>query len=124
MPNEYDPIVDNWYSHTDKGQLFTVVDVGEDSVNIQHFDGDLEEITLSTWRDMDIELSEEPENWAGAMDIAEADDFGTEITDTKADDWSEPLQEYRQVKQEGAPISPTDDWAEGTIEEEPMEGEI
>ena len=63
MPNEYDPIVNNWYTHKDKGQLFTIVDVGEDSIDIQYIDGDLEEISFSTWRNMDIELGEEPENW-------------------------------------------------------------
>jgi hypothetical protein len=123
MPTENDPIVDNWYSHLDKGQLFTVIDVSEDSVDIQYFDGDLEEMSLSAWYDMNIELSAEPENWSGAMDIAETDDYGTEITDTKAGDWSEPAQEYRQPGQEGAPTSPADDWGEGNIEEEPMEGE-
>jgi len=63
MPNEYDPIVNNWDTHKDKGQLFTIVDVGEDSIDIQYIDGDLEEISFSTWRNMDIELGEEPENW-------------------------------------------------------------
>jgi hypothetical protein len=123
MPTENDPIVDNWYSHLDKGQLFTVVDVGEDSVDIQYFDGDLEEISLSDWYAMNIELSAEPENWSGAMDIGEKDDYGTEITDTKSSDWSEPAQEYRQPGQEGAPTNPADDWGEGNIEEEPLEGE-
>jgi hypothetical protein len=123
MPTENDPIVDNWYSHLDKGQLFTVVDVSEDSVDIQYFDGDLEEISLDAWYGMNIELSAEPENWSGAMDIAEKDDYGTEITDTGARDWSEPLQEHRQPGQEGAPTNPADDWGEGNIEEEPLEGE-
>ena len=98
MPTEIDPIVDNWYNHLDKGQRFYVVAVDEDSgtVEIQHFDGDVEEIDLKEWYEMNIELGEEPENWAGAMDIGEKDDFGTEITDTQPVDWSEPLQQFRK----------------------------
>lgn len=124
MPTEYDPIVDNWYSHLDKGRLFMVVDTGEDSVDIQYFDGDLEEMSLSAWYGMNIELSAEPENWSGAMDIAEKDDYGTEVTDTKASDWSEPLQEFRPARKEAASDSSSaDDWGEGNVEEEPMEEE-
>lgn len=116
MPTEYDPIVDNWYSHLDKGQLFMVVNVDKDSVDIQYFDGDLEEVSLATWYGMNIELSAEPENWSGAMDIAETDDYGTEITDTRASDWSEPAREYRQTGQGDNPAIPTDDWEEGNTE--------
>lgn len=98
MPNELDPVIDQWYAHLDKGQRFYVVAVDdeENTVDIQHFDGDLEELSLEEWRDLDIELSEEPENWTGALDIAEQDDLGTEITDTNAEDWAEPGEEYRR----------------------------
>lgn len=123
MSNEYDPIVDNWYSHLDKGQLFTVVAISEDSVNIQHFDGDLEELSLRAWRNMNIELSDAPENWSGALDIDEPDDYGTEISDTKPEDWSAPLQEFRQDEEPALPLTTADDWGEGHIEEEPLEGE-
>lgn len=123
MPSEYDPIVDNWYTHLGKGQLFMVVDVGDDSVDIQYFNGELEEISLSAWHDMNIELSAEPENWSGSMDIAERDDYGTEITDTRDSDWSEPAREYRLAGEQDASATPTDDWGEGHIKEEPLEGE-
>jgi hypothetical protein len=98
MPNDLDPVIDQWYAHLDKGQRFYVVAVNDDenTVDIQHFDGDLEELSLEEWHDLDIELSEEPENWTGALDIAEKDDLGTEITDTNEEDWSEPGEEYRR----------------------------
>ena len=54
MPTESDPIVGNWYEHTDKGQKFEVVSLDEDNgaISIQYFDGDLDEIDLdaSVWR--------------------------------------------------------------------------
>ncbi len=99
MPNELDPQVDQWYAHLDKGQRFYVTAINEDenTVDIQHFDGDIEELSQDEWRDLDIELSEEPENWSGALDIAEQDDLGTEVTDTSTDDWSEPGEDFRRT---------------------------
>jgi hypothetical protein len=67
----------------------------ENTVDIQHFDGDLEELSLDEWRDLKIVLSEEPENWSGALDIAEQDDLGTGVTDTRPDDWTEPGEDFR-----------------------------
>ena len=98
MPNELDPCIDQWYAHLDKGQRFYVTNVNEeqDTVELQHFDGDIEEIGLDEWRSLKIELSEEPENWAGALDIAENDDLGTGVTDTNPDDWTEPGEDFRR----------------------------
>ena len=95
MRHELDPVVDQWYMHRDKGQRFVViaVDENENMIEIQHFDGDIEEFSLDEWYDLNIELCEEPENWSGALDIGETDDLGTEVTDTTEDDWMEPLEE-------------------------------
>lgn len=98
MPTEADPVVQNWYLHLDKGQRFVVVAVDQDegSVEIQHFDGSLEEFTLDNWYQLDIEPAAEPENWSGALDIGDRDDLGTEITDTSGQDWNEPLTEIQR----------------------------
>ncbi|MDF9392366.1 MULTISPECIES: DUF6763 family protein [Methylococcus] len=121
MNSEADPIVGNWYRHLDKGQSFTVVAIDDDArtVEIQHFDGDLEEIDLDTWYLLPIELIEEPENWSGPLDVAELDDLGgTEITDTCPEDWSEPLEEI--VKQEDRPVEEVPE-EESIFEEEGSE---
>ena len=98
MPNELDPLVDEWYAHLDKGQRFfvTAVDDDHDCIEIQNFDGTIEEISMEEWRDLYIELSVEPENWTGALDIGEKDDLGTGVTDTRGGDWSEPGEIYRR----------------------------
>lgn len=100
MPNELDPCIEQWYAHLDKGQRFlvTAVDEAGGTVEIQHFDGDLEEFSLDDWAELDIELSEAPENWSGAFDVSEQDDLGTEVTDTSREDWSEPADEFHQPK--------------------------
>ena len=89
MSNDLDPILGNWYQHLDKGQLFRVVAIDEDNevVEIQNFDGDLDEVEMSLWQEMDIDLAEEPENFSGPYDVGELDDYGTEITDTARSDW-------------------------------------
>lgn len=67
MPTDIDSIVGNWYSDLDNGQNMMVVVVDEDRqfVEIQHFDGDLEEVDYITWYQVDLELPEPPENWSG-----------------------------------------------------------
>jgi len=96
MPTEADPIIGTWYCHLDKGQRFFVVAVDEHAriVDVQHFDGELEEFDLTAWYQRDIEICEAPENWSGPLDIDNVDDLGTEITDTRASDWNEPLDEF------------------------------
>ena len=125
MANELAPLVNQWYAHRDKGQRFYVTAVNDDgTIEVQHFDSDIEEFNLEEWRALDIELGEAPENWTGALDVAERDDLGTEITDTNRDDWTNPLQEFRTEGQEKlSPSSPSssDDYGEGYMEEDPLE---
>ncbi len=92
------------------------------TVEVQYFDGNLEEFTLEEWRDLDIELSEAPENWSGALDIAEKDDLGTDVTDTLPEDWKEPQEDFRPSSQEKLTPdeAPEDDHGEGFINEEPL----
>jgi hypothetical protein len=91
------PVVNNWYQHLDKGLQFEVVAIDEDkeTVEIQYIDGDLDEIGLSEWNELEIALSDEPENFSGPYDIGEIDDYGTQITDTSKQDWDESFEEIR-----------------------------
>lgn len=126
MTTEADPVLRNWYQHLDKGQEFRVVALKEDegSVEIQYFDGDVEEIGLDAWYELDIEPIEAPENWAGPVDVVEADDLGTQITDTTADDWVAPQQEIEAEEPGTRKEEADDDWGEGRPKEEPWEGEL
>jgi hypothetical protein len=97
MVNELDPIVGNWYRHLDKGQMFKVVALDETTalVEFQHFDGDIEEVDLATWRGMDLEIAAAPEDWSGSVDVVERDDLGYSETGMSGQDWRESLQETR-----------------------------
>jgi hypothetical protein len=95
MPAEIRPEVSQWYRHLNKGQPFYVTAVDEDAgtVEIQHFDGDVEEIDLDDWDEMQIEPIEPPEDWTGPVDDVERDDLGYTETDMTLEDWQEPLEE-------------------------------
>lgn len=96
MNTDIDPIIGNWYRHLDKGQMFLVIAVDEDdaTVELQHFDGDIEEVSMVAWRAMDLEVTEAPEDWTGPMDDIEADDLGySSETVMSEEDWRTPLQE-------------------------------
>lgn len=95
--NALEPTIGQWYGHRDKGQLFTVVAVGDDgTIELQHYDGDLEAVDPEIWAGMDIELAEPPEDWTGPVDDVETDDLG--YTDTAMDrqSWLEQTQELRR----------------------------
>lgn len=101
MANQLAPEVESWYLHLDKGQRFEVVAVDEENglIELQHYDGDLEEVSMEEWAEMEIAPSEAPQNWNGAVDIGEIDDFGTEVTDTTREDWQESLGEFSEMAQ-------------------------
>lgn len=129
MPTEADPIVDHWYEHVHKGQNFQVVayDLSAGLVEIQYFDGNIEELDLEVWYSLDVEPIAEPENWSGPVDVDNTDDYGTEVTDTNPEDWSGPLQEVKN-REPGTPnwVSEEnqDDWGEGYAREETWDGEL
>jgi hypothetical protein len=122
MTTDIDPVLNNWYRHLDKGQVFCVVaiDDADGMVDIQYFDGSIEAIEGDEWYELEIETAEEPENWAGALDVAEPDDLGEEVTDTTAADWRAPQEELRHPA-ENAPLIEKEELEEW--EETPRAGE-
>lgn len=114
MANETDPIVGNWYRHLDKGHRFEVVALDEDRglVEIQHYDGDLEELELENWPDMELEVIESPEDWSGPVDDFEEGDLHYTETDMNRDDWRESLGEYSRTDSRSHQRSMADEFDE------------
>ena len=102
MDKDLDPIVGNWYRHLDKGQMFKVVALDETAalIELQHYDGDIEEVDLTAWRGMDLEIAAAPEDWSGSVDVVERDDLGYSETGMSGKDWRESLQETRSDQKE------------------------
>lgn len=90
------PRIGQWYVRLDKGEIFQVTGVDEESstVEIQTFDGDLDEIDAESWRGLPLERAEPPEDWTGPVDDVEVDDLGYSQTDMRGEDWEEPLQPF------------------------------
>lgn len=105
MSTDADPVIGRWYEHTDKGYKFEVVGVDEDagSVEIQFYDGNVDEIELADWYDQEIEISEEPEDWTGPVDDVEIDDLDYTETQMTPEDWARPLGEHRDSVEEEPP---------------------
>ena len=95
MPNKFYPEINNWYRDLVEDHLFKVVayESDDDSIEIQFFDGDIEEIDLETWHSMMLVAAQEPEDWTGPFDDLVADDMGDIDTPMHPQNWSDPLNE-------------------------------
>ena len=80
MGTDAEPIQGSWYCDLDKDEEFFVIDVYEDDgiVEIQYYDGDVQEIELDSWYDLNIEAIEVPEDWVGPYDDVDEEDLGYE----------------------------------------------
>jgi hypothetical protein len=73
------PDIGEWYRLRD-GDSFEVVAVDEadGTIEVQYFDGTVEEIELSEWRvqssNGEIEDAEAPEDWSGSVDVESNDE--------------------------------------------------
>jgi hypothetical protein len=102
MRDELEPVAGNWYTHRDKGQTFQVVAVDEDRdvIEIQYFDGDLEQIDTDAWYDMDLEIAEPPEDERGPLDDDRTDDGRYSETAMSDRDYREELETNRPESEE------------------------
>lgn len=119
--NELEPVIGDWYLHRDKGETFRVVAIDEESgiIETQSFDGDVEELELDAWWDLDIEPAEPPEDWTGPYDDIEADDLDYSDTGMSGRDWREPLEPLRGPEETWAPEA-----AQEEDEEDIVPGEL
>jgi len=76
VSRDYEPVPGQWYENLEEEESFRVLSVDEDSelVEIEYLDGDIEEIDLETWHEMDLDRIEEPEGWSESDDEDEAED--------------------------------------------------
>ena len=81
MSEEIRPTVGEWYKDIE-GHIFEVVamDEGENYIELQFFDGEIDEMDFEAWGSTVVEMVEQPEDWSGPYDEMERDDLG--YTDT------------------------------------------
>ena len=71
------PVVGNWYKDNED-RIFEVVsfDEGDSYIELQYFDGEIDEMDLDAWESLSIESVAAPEDWSGPFDEMERDDLG------------------------------------------------
>jgi hypothetical protein len=92
VAREYEPVAGQWYENIDENESFRVLSVDEDSelIEIEYLDGDIEEIDLDTWQELDLDKIDQPEGWSGEdEDEEEEEDEEEDEKDDLDDDWDE-----------------------------------
>jgi len=116
--------IGQWYRHLDKGEEFVVTGYDDRSgaIEIQSFDGDVDEIEANAWSALPLELAEAPEDWTGPFDVDTADIDALE-TEMRPANWAEPLQPIEAGEESWQDTTPDDEHdplAEGEPLEEPL----
>ena len=98
MGREYEPTVGQWYEDLESEESFQVLKVDEDNetIEIQHLDGEKEELDVDDWAELDLETTEEPEGWSGSKseeDDDDDEDWDEEEEDDDEDDEDDDLDD-------------------------------
>ncbi len=93
MARDFDPVPGKWYKDLDAQELFLVlsVDPDEEILEVQYENGDIEELDLDTWHELDLDQAQEPEGWSGSEDDDKEDDLELkeEKEEDDEDDWDD-----------------------------------
>jgi len=92
MSTEIDPRVGQWYEDGE-GNTFEVVALDRDCVEVQFYDGTVEEYDRDTWYEMELQIAEPPEDWAGSLDV-QRDDYGVDLDYCGPDRRGNPLDDF------------------------------
>jgi len=88
------PVIGQWYRRAE-GDSFEVVAIDADdrTIEIQYFDGTIEELELDDWLEEPIVSSEPPEDWTGSVDVEPEDTENEyEAEPNGKAPWGDPLQ--------------------------------
>jgi len=95
VAREYEPVVGQWYENIDENESFRVLSVDEDAelVELEYLDGDIEEVDLETWHELDLDKIDEPEGWAGDDEEEEEVESEEEEEDELDETWDDEDEE-------------------------------
>ena len=88
------PAIGDWYQAAG-GVLFEVIAVNEQdsTIDIQHFDGTVEELDLDAWEEDELRPADPPEDYSGSLDI-EREDYGVDLDRSTTHEWTDPLEYF------------------------------
>jgi hypothetical protein len=96
VSRDYEPVPSQWYENVEEEESFRVLSVDEDSelIEIEYLDGDIEELDLEAWHEMDLEKIAQPEGWSESDDEdTDEDEEYDEEDDEDEDDWDDDEDE-------------------------------
>ncbi|MEA5446535.1 DUF6763 family protein [Gammaproteobacteria bacterium AB-CW1] len=85
-------VIGEWYKDFNGG-LFEVVAIDDvdGTIEVQFFDGTVEEVDIDLWTEVAMTTAEPPEDWSGSMDM-EREDYGVDLDDGgRGDEYTNPL---------------------------------
>ncbi len=85
------PVVGEWYQGID-GMNFEVVAIDQDeaTIEIQYFDGAIEELDFASWVQLPMRTIDPPEDWSGSVDMMR-EDFVADTEISSHESWANPL---------------------------------
>ncbi|MCW5573112.1 MAG: hypothetical protein KIT37_08785 [Steroidobacteraceae bacterium] len=91
MSRDFEPTPGQWYENVEEEETFRVLTVDEDSelIELEYLDGEIEEIDVETWHEMDLEKVSEPEGWADRDDDDDDDEDDDDDDEDDDDDWDD-----------------------------------
>jgi hypothetical protein len=96
VSRDNEPVKGQWYENTEDQETFRVLSVDEDVelIEIEYLDGEIEELDIEEWHELDLELIAEPEGWSEDDEDEEEDDEEWDDEDEdEDDDWDEDEEE-------------------------------
>ena len=85
--------IGNWYKSPDIQEIFEIVaiDTEDDCIEIQYFDGEVEELDLDSWKELNATEIATPEDWSGPYEMNK-EDLENYVDDViHPEDWNGPL---------------------------------
>jgi len=88
VSRDYEPVTGQWYENLEEEEQFRVTSVDEDSelIEIEYLDGDIEELDVEGWHEMDLEKIAEPEGWSESEEEEEDEEEDDDWDDDDEDD--------------------------------------
>lgn len=92
------PVIGHWYRRGNR-KLFEVVAIDDDdaTIELQHFDGTVEEIDFENWRGFLIDEAGAPEDWSGSVDV-NPEDEPSDVDGRVVSLWLDPLAELERTE--------------------------
>lgn len=73
-------------------------DKGDGMIQIQEFDGNLEELDEEAWNELNIQLAKPPEDWTGPYDDADLEQSYEVSQGDLISDWRMPIDNVESVE--------------------------